>query len=136
MIQDLQLKQEIFANKTVLDQVNSKKTDCFLTCRQTKTKLSERNIEDSPNYNLTFFILIDYPIHIEASISMELSILFKISIKWCISVADDCFYLMQHFIWVFTVCQSTCLLKRDNQPFIMSKSSKLQTSNMISEIVW
>ena len=58
---------------------------------------------------------------------MELSFLyfkglpFKSSIKLCISVPDVCFYLsklqtqmkcrlMRHFIWVFTVCHSTCLL--------------------------
>ena len=32
----------------------------------------------------------------------------KFSIKWCISVSEDCFYLSfkRHFIWVFMVCQS------------------------------
>ena len=47
---------------------------------------------------LTLFILMDYPIHID-TISMELSILYfkgshvKISIKCCMSVPEDCFYL-------------------------------------------
>ena len=41
----------------------------------------------------------DYPIHID-TISMELSVLYfkvllvKISIKWCISVPEDCLYFI------------------------------------------
>ena len=74
---------------------------------------------------LTLSILMDYRVHIDAiSIESELSILYfkglpvKIPIKLCISVPADCFILinsadpdeimlMQYFIWVFTVCQST-----------------------------
>ena len=36
----------------------------------------------------------------------------------CISVSEDCFYLMQHFILVITVCQRTC-----------SPGSKMKTVN-------
>ena len=69
-----------------------------------------------------------FSIHIDTT-SMELSILYLkglpviIPIKLCISVPDDLFFLYQqtvptlikcrcmwHFIWVVTVCQSTCLL--------------------------
>ena len=49
-------------------------------------------------YILSFFILIDYPIHIDTT-SMESPILYfkglpvKFSIKCCISVPEDCFQL-------------------------------------------
>ena len=52
----------------------------------------------------------DCPIHIN-TLSMELSILYfkglqvKISMKWGISVPEDCFFLSKHTVW-----QSTGLL--------------------------
>ena len=33
----------------------------------------------------------------------------KISKNQCISVSEDCFYHMQHFIWVLIVCERICL---------------------------
>ena len=59
--------------------------------------------------NLTVFILIDNPIHIDM---MELSNLYfkglpvKISAKLFISVLEDCFYLGKQYLRVYQIYKS------------------------------
>ena len=81
------------------------------------------------SHMLTLFILMNFPIYID-TISMDMSILYftgslvKISIFFILANSADpdemlhyvafhlglhCLPIMQHFIWVCTVCQSTCL---------------------------
>ena len=98
---------------------------------------------------LTLFILMDFPMYVER-IRMNWPILYfkgsqvKISKLWCIAATKICFYLwqtvktlmkcrnMRHFIWVFTVCQSTCFLvsvikivKNDNPFYFRHKVIKV-----------